>query len=111
MNARLTAVKDAAGLEGWDGAPSGGTSLWTGDVGVFYEERRDRSRSTEDVQMERTLTVTRDGVPIAWEVGNVLTFTRELTGTPDTGTVRAIDAADPEPGQGGEVVLTLELAG
>lgn len=109
-NARLLAVNQAGGGDGYN-APSGaGAEKWAGDVGVWYEVKRQLStgQAGQNVVVWRTVVV-RQELAIAWEEGDVLTF--QPSGQPEaSGSVQAVDGdLNPPPGSGGEVTLTLQV--
>lgn len=110
VNARLTRVQAAGVGDTYEtgGAPAAGAEKWAGDVGAWYEERRQRQLDgpAANVYVWRDLIVSADlGIP--FEEGDVLTFARAGQAA-QTGTVQAVEADAPPPGHGGDVRLTLE---
>lgn len=112
-NARLRRVTEAGGTDAYDGPGAGGPEKWHGNVGAFYEERRDRrttstSGGASDVIVWRTLIISSD-LRIELENGDLVTF-RKIGSSEDlVGRIQAIADTPPEPGAGGELELTLEL--
>lgn len=86
-------------------APGG--AKWTGDVGVWLEERTEKKLEggAANVHTWRTLLASRD-LGIAWAAGDVATIAPD--GRPEeTVTVQEIAEDRLPKGDGGEVLLTL----
>lgn len=121
QNCRLLSVAgqagDAAGSDSADeydagiGAePPEGAEKWVGDVGAWYEERRQRSLDggAQNVVVWRSLGVAQD-LEIGWAEGDVVTFRRDRGTDPEKGTVQAVERDDLPRGEAGaEVRLTLD---
>lgn len=101
------------GEPGGAGEPAGGgPAKWAGDVGCWYEEKRDKRQNTlegSNVVVWRELVVSGD-LAIDWQEGDTVTFRRLEIGAPlaNRGTVQAVEDFDAPPGQPGEVRLTLK---
>lgn len=117
VNARLLRAQSspdaAAGGDTFDtggGAGVPGPEKWAGDVGAFYEERSQRTlgQGGANVFVWRWLTV-REELGIAWEEGDVVTFTAEQLDGQQTGSVSAVEPPHAPPGSGGDVLLTLDV--
>lgn len=108
-NARLRSVEGAGSTDTYNGPqPDDGGALWTGNAGVYYEQRRERvtTGDAQDVLIRRTLLVDTD-IPVAWEEGQVLELWTRRQGTL-TLRIQAIEETEPEPGQPGEIALTMQ---
>lgn len=122
-NARLLRVNspgDAGGSTDTfeTGEPAGqdpaasGPEKWVGDVGCWYEEKRDKRLATSEganVLVWRELVVSGD-LQIEWQEGDIATFRRLELGAPleSRGTVQTTEDFDAPPGQAGEVRLILQ---
>lgn len=108
-NARLLKVEGAGSTDTFNGPqPDDGPEAWHGNAGVYYEQRRERltTGDAQDVLIRRTMLVSSD-LPVAWQEGHVLEVRTRRQGTL-TLRVQAIEATEPEPGQPGEIFLTLQ---
>lgn len=111
-NARLTRVQGARSsddeYEGTAGTP--GAEKWHGNVGAFYDERRERITGEgggSDIRIRRLLEVSSD-LPVAWAAGDVVTFRPAGQAAATDGIVRLVAATPPPDGEGGDVELELE---
>lgn len=125
VNARLLRVSQEAGAAGGEaadtfeagigaataGQPPEGSEKWAGDVGVFYDETRQRIPQGGDVNVVviRSLEVAGD-LGLTFETGDVVTFRRLEFGAPaeESGSVQAVEADQSPPGVPGQIRLTLE---
>lgn len=123
VNARLKKVSSPGSTDTYEGETGPGGELWAGDVGVWFEELRDRrSRGAgtdfaSDVYLRRELTVSADLVGDragqlagGFKEGQVLELERTRSGELVIGRVQLVDLPDPPPGEQGEVRLVFELS-
>lgn len=115
-NARLLQVGRGGGTDTFESEAGAPASIWDGDVGVFFDEIRDRRTrdGSSDVYVRRELIVSADlraadGSLLEWREGDTVTFRRRRATTTLTGRVQLVDGAEAPAGTGGEVRLLLEL--
>lgn len=122
VNARLVQVLDAGGgsTDTYEGPGVEGPEKWAGDVGVWFDERRQRKSAaagssqtdlSSDVGVLRELVVSED-LEVEILEGDTVVFRRQPPHdeTEVHGKVQLVDLPDLPRGEGGEVRLTLELA-
>ena len=110
-NARLRSVGGPAGSDDWEAPSAPGPAKWAGNVGAWYEERRQRRLSEgggRAVTVWQTLNVAED-LGIDWQAGDVIAFRPEGANEDLTGSVQAVEHPHSPRGEAGEVRLTLEL--
>lgn len=91
-------------------APDPGPPKLDQDVGVFYEERRQRKLEggVANVHVWRSLLVSSD-LEVDWGAGDVLTIRRDGALEDEVVVVEAVEGTDAPKGEvAGEVILTLK---
>lgn len=112
-NGRLLSVRRGRGDDRWEAPAGDGPVKWAdrGGVGVWMEERRQRSLSggapTEHVW--RTMSV-REELGIDWRVDDVVMVRLDGDQADVKATVKAVENPRSPRGEAGEFRLTLALA-
>jgi hypothetical protein len=91
VNALLTKVTGGGGSEDWTTGPGAGSTLWEGESGAYFTQKRERTFGpTDDVLVTSMLIV--DSDLREWAEGETVRFTRK--GIAMTGVVQTVEARD-----------------
>ena len=110
-NARLTQVRDPGEFDDLANTATAGPVVWSGEEGVFYEERRSRQIAEEGVSnvvIERFLHV--DTTTVRFQEGSTVAFVTSAGA--QSGTVQGVERNELEglPQEVQTTRLTLEQA-